>query len=317
MKKMLLVFTLLLAAAASAQEVQKSTFVYAVKGADSLRIDRYRLSDEKLDPSPCLVFVFGGGFVWGTRDDASYLPFFEYMARRGFTVASIDYRRGLEKSYKSGTLNERTFAREFPAAIATAVEDLYDATCYLLDHAEAWNIDPERIVSCGTSAGAITVLHSEYGLCRGNELSRRLPAGFNYAGVISFAGAIFAPGDELVWGTARKPAPMLLFHGDADRNVPYGAVRALGAGFFGSEYIAAQMTQLRVPHVFYSVADAGHEIAVAPMNENRFEIDAFLEKLVFQRLPIIIDTEVTPLNRTDVPKEFKLEDYIEANFGGR
>lgn len=315
MKKLLLIAALFAAVAASAQEVEKRTFLYAVKGTDSLYVDRYRVQGEGLEPAPCLVFVFGGGFVWGTRDDASYLPFFEYMARRGLTVASIDYRRGLRPGYEAGTLDEQTFPVAFPASIDMAAEDLYDATGYLLAHADGWNIDPAQIVVCGSSAGAITVLHAEYGLCNGTGGAQKLPAEFNYAGVIAFAGAIFAVGDDLEWGTAHKPSPTLLFHGDADRNVPYGAVRAMGAGFFGSEYIAGQLTQMRVPHAFYSVVNAGHEIAVSPMNENRFEIDAFLEKLVFQRLPLRIDAQITPLDKPDVPKEFTLGQYVEANFG--
>ena len=317
MKKLLWFAALFAAVAASAQEVEKTTFLYAVEGSDSLRVDRYRVQGERAEPAPCLVFVFGGGFVWGSRDDASYLPFFEYMARRGFTVASIDYRLGLRAAYEAGTLDERTFPAAFPASIETAAEDLYSATAYLLAHADEWGIDPRRIVACGSSAGAITVLQAEYGLCAGAEAAGKLPAVFNYGGVIAFAGALFAVGDDLAWGTARTPAPMLLFHGDADRNVPYGAVRAMGAGFFGSEYIAAQLTEMGVPHAFYSVANAGHEIAVSPMNENRFEIDSFLEKLVFQRLPLRIDTRIAALDKPDVPKAFTLGEYIEANFGGR
>jgi len=53
------------------------------------------------------------------------------------------------------------------------------------------------------------------------------------------------------------------------------------------------------------------------MNENRFEIDSFLEKLVFQRLPLRIDTRIAALDKPDVPKAFTLGEYIEANFGGR
>lgn len=317
MKKILWFVALFAAAAVSAQEVEKTTFLYTVKGSDSLRMDRYRIQGEGVEPAPCLVFVFGGGFVWGSRDDASYQPFFEYMARRGLTVASIDYRRGLQEPLERGTLNEQTFPQAFPASIQMATQDLYDATAYLLSNAETWNIDPARIVVCGTSAGAITALHAEYGLCKGSEAAQKLPEGFNYGGVIAFAGAVFAAGDDLDWGTVRKPAPMLLFHGDADRNVPYGAVRAMGAGFFGSKYIAAQLIEMRVPYAFYSVVNAGHEIAVLPMNENRFEIDSFLEKLVFQRLPLRIEARITPLDKPDVPKEFTLGQYIEANFGGQ
>lgn len=299
-------------------DVEKSTFVYAVKGSDTLRMDRYRVASMRHDEaSPCMIFVFGGGFAWGERDNADYLPFFEHMARKGFTVAAIDYRLGLKSAVARGDLSMERFPLLFAASVRMAVEDLYDATAYLLAQADGWQIDPRRIVTCGSSAGAITVLHAEYDLCNGSpHATQRLPEEFNYAGVISFAGAIFAAGNDLDWGTNRHPAPMLLFHGDADRNVPYGAIRAMGAGFFGSEYIAAQLTQMRIPHAFYSVVNAGHEMAVVPMADNRYEIEAFLQNLVIEQQPLVIDTQIVSLDRPDVPKEFTLEEYILSNFGG-
>lgn len=308
---------LLLAAAGPvcADTVEKQTFVYAVKEGDTLRLDRYRVPDDRLVPAPCLVFLFGGGFTSGERDRAEYVPFFEHMARRGLTVVSIDYRLGLKRAVEQGGLDERRFAVAFPAAIAMAVEDLYDATTYLLERAGSWRLDPEKIVVCGSSAGAITVLQAEYGLCNGATPSLKLPADFNYAGVISFAGALFVAGDEPVWGGVRPVAPMLLFHGDADRNVPYDTLRAMGAGLFGSKCIADVLTRAHVPHVFCSVADAGHEIAVEPMDDNRPEIDAFLEMLVFRRRPLVIDTRIRSLDRPEAPDTFTLRDYIEANFG--
>lgn len=313
MKKLLVIFALFAAVATQAQEVEKATFLFSVKETDSLYVDRYRVQGETLAPQPCLIFVFGGGFMSGNRDQDFYIPFFEYMAQQGFTVASIDYRLGLKKAIEANQLNEKTFPAVWIGTIAMAVEDLYDATNYLLANAEAWNIDPKLLLTSGSSAGAITVLHGEYYLCNGGILSRKLPADFNYAGVISFAGAIFDMGDELNWGTGRKPAPMLLFHGDADRNVPYKAVRAQGAGFFGSKYISDQLTAMRVPHAFYSVANTDHVMAGSPMNDNRYDIDNFIQKLVLKQLPLIIRTDVTPLDKAEIDKNFKLEDFINAN----
>lgn len=54
---------------------------------------------------------------------------------------------------------------------------------------------------------------------------------------------------------------MLLFHGDADRNVPYDAVLYDGNGFFGSKHIADMLTERRIPHWFYSVANTNHVMA--------------------------------------------------------
>ena len=70
----------------------RQMYLYAVKGADSLYLDRYEAVPAVSGARPCMIFVFGGGFVDGTRDDARYVPFFEYMAAKGITVVSIDYR---------------------------------------------------------------------------------------------------------------------------------------------------------------------------------------------------------------------------------
>ena len=57
---------------------------------------------------------------------------------------------------------------------------------------------------------------------------------------------------------------MMLFHGDADANVPYNVIRESGVGFFGSKYIAGQLRAMNSPYYFYSVENASHVIATAP-----------------------------------------------------
>ena len=88
--------------------VSCDTFVYSVKGGDSLRLDRYTDTPAaEIDAKkPCMIFVFGGAFISGTRDAESYRPFFEYMAReQGYTVVSIDYRLGLKEPLAAGKLS--------------------------------------------------------------------------------------------------------------------------------------------------------------------------------------------------------------------
>lgn len=200
-----------------APRIAKYTDLYAVKGTDSLFLDRYTaVSVEQDDARPCLVFVFGGGFIAGERDAERYLPFFHYMVNQGYDVVSIDYRLGLKQVVASGDLSPENMMLGMARTISMAVEDLYDATAFIVDKADEWGIDSSQIVACGSSAGAITVLHGEYALCNASPLVQHLPVGFRYAGIVSFAGAIFEMGEELRW--ASQPAPMMLFHGDADAN---------------------------------------------------------------------------------------------------
>lgn len=293
-------------------QMTKETHLYAVKGSDSLYLDRYTIAAGD-DARPCLIFVFGGGFVSGSRDNAKYLPFFEYMVKQGYDVVSIDYRLGLKKIVEAGDLSPERMMLGMAQTVLMAVEDLYDATSFVVDRADEWGVDSSQIVSCGSSAGAITVLHGEYYLCNDNPLARKhLPAEFRYAGVISFAGAIFDLGENLVWKS--HPAPMMLFHGDADANVPYDVIRESGVGFFGSKYIAAQLREMGSPYCFYSFDGENHRIATAPMDENRDAIDAFLSKLVVDEEPLMIDVNQTTIGAPEVEKNFTLQTYILSNF---
>ena len=171
MKRILVLFALFAVAAGYAQTVEKQTFVYAVKQTDTLRLDRYVALTPDSRTKPCLMFVFGGGFVGGRRDNASFLSYFEYYARKGYVVVSIDYRLGMKKAMQAGTLSEETFPEAWITTLAMATGDLYDATAYVCDHASAWGVDKTRIVASGSSAGAITVLMGEYGICNGHPLA--------------------------------------------------------------------------------------------------------------------------------------------------
>ena len=315
MKKILfLTVVALWSLSAGAQPFGKETLVYSVKGSDTLRLDRYKAAVPEGEVHPCLLFVFGGGFTSGQRDDAAYLPFFSYMTARGNEVVSIDYRLGMKQAGAEALASPELFMGLLLKTLYMATEDLYTATACVLTHAGPWGIDPARIVACGSSAGAITVLQGEYGICNGEALATGiLPQGFNSAGVISFAGAIFDMGEDLVWKSA--PSPLMLFHGDGDSNVPYDALRMGGAGFFGSHYIARQLARLQHPYYFHSAENAAHELASDPMNENRYEIDDFLEKLVDQRRPLMIDTRVVQIGKPGLEKNPTIEDFIRTNYG--
>ena len=118
---------------ATPRKIEKETFVYAVRDADTLRLDRYVALTPDSRTKPCLMFVFGGGFVGGRRDNASFLSYFEYYARKGYVVVSIDYRLGMKKAMQAGKLSEETFPEAWITTLAMATGDLYDATAYVCD----------------------------------------------------------------------------------------------------------------------------------------------------------------------------------------
>ena len=297
--------------------VDKTTWLYAVKGTDSLYMDRYVAEASRETNAPCLIFAFGGGFVGGERDNPAYVPYFEYFARKGYAVVSIDYRLGLREtagSRSDPTATPEALAERFFAAVDMAVEDLYDATSFIVGQARAWGLDPSAVVASGSSAGAITVLQGEYERCTGSALSRRLPEGFRYAGIIAFAGAVLEKGPSgPVW--REKPAPIQLFHGDADCNVPYDSIGTGSAALYGSFYLSRQFRRMNTSFYFYSVSGAAHEMAVRPMDRNRAEIGIFLDRLVLGREPLMIETQVERIGTPATRKKITLSDFIRANSG--
>ena len=290
-------------AADSTREVLMKTEIFAVKGADTLRLDRYFLSGMEQADSPVVIFVFGGGFRFGERYSEMFVPYFEFLARHGCTVASIDYRTMLGRITFDGRPSPVDFMNILQSAIDTAVVDLYDATRYIAQQREAWGIDPEKIVISGSSAGAITVLQAEYYRCNSHSLAARLPEGFRYAGVISFAGAI-SDKKKLHWQTL--PCPVMLFHGNADGIVPFRKAHLpfLG-GLWGSETIARSLESLDSPCHFYEIDNAGHR--------NLYDIAAFLSRQVIDGKPLSVHTLETVPGAPAAKKRFTIIDYIRNN----
>lgn len=256
---------------------QKRTHAFAVKDGQELKLDLYTSDSAVTSPQPCLMFVFGGGFKDGSRNYSLYTDYFNYFADRGFVVVSIDYRLGMKGSKAPGVFNTKPLRN----AIALAVSDLYSATGYLLENAATLNIDSSRIIISGSSAGAITVLQADYEKRNHTPAANILPESFRYAGVISFAGAIFST--EGLPSYRQPPAPTLFFHGSADKLVPYNRTRFLRLGMFGSKSLTERFRKQGYPYMFYSIEDIGHDVAEYPMKEYLPEIEQFIRDFVFDR----------------------------------
>jgi len=98
-----------------------------------LQMDIYRPQTSDGEAAPAILFVHGGG--WTSGDKASASAWAGLLARRGYLVASINYR--LAPEYK------------WPAQI----EDTKCAVRFLRTKASQYNVDPNRIGAMGDSAG--------------------------------------------------------------------------------------------------------------------------------------------------------------------
>ena len=264
------------------------TFMFAERDSLQLFMDVYYPADGSemtVDGvnKPTILYVFGGGFKAGRRDTPTARRWFRLLTDEGFTVAAIDYRLGLKDKEGMGSI------KDVYDAIQVAVEDLFSATKYIIDNSVDVDIDPSSLVIAGSSAGAITVLQAEWELCNRTGTSVMLPAEFRYAGVMSFAGAIYSKSGRVHY--TREPAPTLLFHGTADKIVTYRQIHFFNLAFQGSNVLARIMKGNGFNCSIYRYKDNSHEIAAA-MYKTFPEQLAWLENNIIRKEKRTIDATV-------------------------
>lgn len=266
------------------------TYMFEKRDDGELFLDVYSPvegSETSIDgkEKPTILFMFGGGFIQGQRDDASYHKWFKMLTDNGFRVISIDYRLGLKGSNKVGVAQVNVLDK----AIHWAVEDLFSATNYIIKNADQLDVDPSNLVISGSSAGAISVMQAEYELCNKTKWAAVLPEGFKYAGVMSFSGAILSREGELDY--ARMPAPTLMLHGTADELVNYKQIKFFNLGFFGGGKLVKRFEKLGFDYNMYHFVGYGHEIAGSM--ETTFDLQMkFIESNVMKGQRRIIEAWV-------------------------
>ena len=265
------------------------TLKYAQKDTVELYMDIYRPAEGSVTEidghrKPTILYIFGGGFMEGNRRDGTAMEWFQDLTGAGYSVVAIDYRLGL-KGVRGVAASEFTVLLD--RAIHFAVEDLFSATSYLIEHKDELGIDPSNIVVAGSSAGAITSLQAEYEICNRTACASVLPIDFNYAGVMSFAGAVLVKGDVLEY--PRKPCPTLLMHGTKDDIVPYEVTSYAGYSFCGSSFIAKALSDNGHDYRIYRYLGNNHTVAGFMHSTLDIEKD-FLERNVMRSARLNVDS---------------------------
>lgn len=267
------------------------TYLFAQRDTCDLFLDIYYPNPDSPThfegkEKPTILFMFGGGFVRGERNNEAYHKWFRQLTDNGYKVVSIDYRLGLKGTNKVGIAQ----AKLLDKAIHLAVEDLFSATNFIIDNGAELKIDPANIVISGSSAGAITVMQAEYEIANKTSWAEVLPEGFNYAGVMSFAGAIFSHEGKVDFKTS--PCPTLMLHGTADALVPYKQIAIFRLGFFGGGKLVERFRKYDLNYNMYHFVDYGHEIAGSMDTTLDLQI-RFLETNVMQGKKRIVEAWIS------------------------
>lgn len=293
--KRLTALLLIFAAAAQfgfAQEMK--TYQYAERDTLSLYLDFYT-PETVHDSTICVVYVFGGGFIGGQRDGKFEKAYFKQLVDEGFQVAAIDYRLGLKGVKGLGVTN----SKPLEDAINMATEDAISALAYLLEHDNELKINKDWIVMIGSSAGAITSLHTDYAMCNGLLNANILPDDFRLAGVVSYAGAIYLSKGQVEYN--RTPAPTMMFHGTADGLVAYDKLKFFNIGFYGTNSLVKRFEKFSYPYFARRFTDYGHSVAMACP----FTIDDllwFCRHYVYGKEQLQVDGTYRQLDKSKMPK---------------
>lgn len=229
--------------------------VYQGANNQLLKLDVWYQHDIKT-PSPTLVYIHGGGWIFGTKESSvlQFLPFLE----KGWTVVNVEYRMA------SSSLA--------PAA----VEDTRCALRWVFRNAQQWHFDTNKIVLMGHSAGGhlslITgMLPEGTGLdnqCYGEE-KLKVAAIINWYGITDVGDLI--KGSNLknyavMWMGSQPNAdeiarrvspltyvraglpPILTIHGDKDDVVPYSHATRLREA----------LDKAKVPNQLLTITGGGH-----------------------------------------------------------
>lgn len=98
-------------------------------------LDLY-LPNDADEPLPVIIWVHGGAYVGGDKSDARLYA--TALASEGYAVISMNYERAPEAKYP------------------TPITQLGEVCAWVRTNAEAYTLDPERLILAGDSAGAHT-----------------------------------------------------------------------------------------------------------------------------------------------------------------
>lgn len=256
-----------------------TTITYFANDTLQLQLDLYLPKKKSKEKMPLVLFVHGGGFSGGERQNGK--NFCEFLSTNNFAAATISYTLYMKgkKFSCDGLLSEKIKAFQF------AANDVWLATNHFITYATTYNIDISKIFISGSSAGGEAVLHAAFWDSPSMALyDNMLPTDFKYAGLISGAGAIM----DLNLITTKKLVPMFLFHGNGDTTVPYGTAahhycKPNATGWlmlFGSHSIYEKVLAMHGSGSLYTFCGGGHEYSDALFKENATPILTFLHNAI-------------------------------------
>jgi predicted esterase len=213
--------------------------------------DLYQAKENKALARPLVIWMHGGGFKYGTKDAKGIQLWSKTFAQRGYVCAAINYRLSKKMPlFHFDVLKEACY---------DAVQDAKTAVEYFKLHHEEYNIDPDKIILAGNSAGGMIALQAAYSsnaelskFAEIKDVTSNNQSIYKVAGVINFWGAIF----DLNW-LKNAHVPIVSALGSNDSLVP---PTHKSAPLYGGEDIHAKADSLHIPNKLKVFDGYSHEL---------------------------------------------------------
>jgi acetyl esterase/lipase len=131
---------------AKAADLPTKTFAGVPYGEHKRQVIDFWKAGTK-DPAPLLVFIHGGGWMFGDKGAPNNVVDVKKLLDHGISVASINYRL-VPQAHEAGV----------KPPLKWPLEDAARSIQFLRSKASEWNIDKARLAASGTSAGACSSL---------------------------------------------------------------------------------------------------------------------------------------------------------------
>lgn len=209
--------------------VVNANITYLTASGVELKLDVYRPRNAPASLLPTAIFFHGGGYSVNARKEGSALSVMPYV-QMGWNAVNVEYR---------------------PSGVALAPAAVEDARCalrWVTQNAKQYNVDPDRVVVTGQSAGAHLALMTGFvqesagfdRSCPGQQ-PLKVAAVVNWYGITDYSPLVDDPARNyaITWiggqpnrkEIAARVSPMtyaraglpptITIHGDADPTVPY------------------------------------------------------------------------------------------------
>ena len=254
-----------------------------------LKLDLYFSRTDTLKKKPLVMLIHGGAFYIGSKESACEQALAFALAKRGYIVASIDYRLGFKPTQS-----------DIQMGAYRAIQDAHAALRYLSHHSNGIGFDPDHIYVGGTSAGAVASLNVAFmtnderpdrilenekkGLVKKIEEAGNLyKETFSIKGVANMWGAV---GDLDIIDPDEK-IPVLSIHGTADDVVPFDydfpfknslmVNRVIMNKMYGSKPIHDRLNSLGIRNRLVALQGLGHEPELEKFNK----LNNYMDTLIF------------------------------------